>query len=136
MPLSLPERIAERIRSTVASTSPFGGHIDNEAAKYGGIALMGSIGAVWLLRSDGTLWEVDDDFGRPLTPLAAEWYQAALLYGAKRHPWLVELIPPPPAGALTCPTCKGGSWIPCAGCTDPNGLICPECRGRGWHPAS
>lgn len=134
--MGLPEHIAERISSIVASTPAAGGHIDNEAARYGGVALMGTIGAVWLLRPDGTLWEVDDDFGRPLVPLAPEWHHAAMVYGATRYPWLAELIPPRPADALTCPTCKGHRWIPFAGSTDPHGLICHECRGRGWHPAS
>jgi hypothetical protein len=53
--VALPEHIAERIRSIVASTPAVGGHIDNEAARYGGVAVMGTIGAVWLLRPDGTL---------------------------------------------------------------------------------
>jgi hypothetical protein len=43
---------------------------------------MGTIGAVWLLRPDGTLWEVDDGSGRPLTPLAPEWRVGALRCGA------------------------------------------------------
>jgi hypothetical protein len=134
-PVGLPQHIAERIRSIVASTPTDSGHIDSEAAKYGGVALMGTIGAVWLLRPDGTLWEVDDDFGRPLAPLPREWHHAAMVYGATRYQWLAELIPPRPADALTCSACKGHSWIPSAACTDPNGLLCPECRGRGWHPA-
>lgn len=77
-----PEHIAQRIRAIVARTSTLGGHIDNEAARYGGIAVMSTIGAVWLLRPDGTVWEVDDDCGRPLTPLPAEWYHAAIACGA------------------------------------------------------
>ncbi len=82
--MRLPEHVAERILSTVAGTPTSGGHIDNEAARYGGVALMGTIGAVWLLRPDGTLWEVDDDFGRPLVPLSPEWHHAALACGAER----------------------------------------------------
>jgi hypothetical protein len=45
----LPAHIVERIRAIVATTEPVGGgHIDNEAAKYGGIALMGTIGTILL----------------------------------------------------------------------------------------
>lgn len=130
----LSEQIAERIRSIVASTPKQGGHIDNEAARYGGVAVMGTIGAVWLLRPDGTLWEVDDDFGRPLVPLPAEWHHAALSCGAERYPWLAELVPPRPADALSCPTCDGRGRIGVRGSSEGQGAFCPQCRARGWLP--
>ena len=131
--MGLPAHIPERIRSIVASTPPFGGgHIDNEAAKYGGVALMGTIGAVWVLRPDGTMWEVDDDFGRPLVPLSPEWHHAAFASGAKRYPWLAELVPPRPADALTCGTCNGGGEIRISG-SEGAGVFCPQCHARGWH---
>ncbi len=131
--VGVPEHIAARIRSVVASTPTEGGHIDNEAARYGGVALWGTIGAVWLLRPDGTLWEVDDDFGRPLAPLSPEWHHAALVSGAERHPWLADSIPPRPADARSCATCSGSGRFPLAGSSDLRGIFCTECHARGWH---
>jgi hypothetical protein len=125
----LPEHVAERIRSLVASTPTSGGHVDSEAAKYGGIAVMGTLGATWLLRPDGTLWDVDDEWGRPIAPLSPEWHHAALLSGAERHPWLAELIPPRPADALPCATCNGRGRLGGGG-----GVFCPTCHARGWYP--
>jgi hypothetical protein len=130
----VPEHVAARIRSLVACTPAEGGHIDNEAARYGGVALMGTIGAVWLLRPDGTLWDVDDDFGRPIFPLSPEWHHAALACGAERHPWLAELVPRRPADVRSCATCSGRGRLPAAGSSDPRGIFCPECHARGWHP--
>jgi len=132
--LLLPAHIVEGIRKVVAITESVGGHIDNEAAKYGGIAVMGTIGAVWVLRPDGTLWDVDDDFGRPLVPLAQEWHHAAIVSGAQRYPWLAEVIPPAPAGASPCPTCNGRGLLPIQGSSD--GVFCPACYARGWLPGS
>jgi hypothetical protein len=132
--VALPVEIAQRIRSVVASTPKEGGHLDNEAARYGGVALMGTIGAVWLLRPDGTLWEVDDDFGRPLVPLRPEWHHAAVACGAQRYPWLAGLIPPRPLNAVQCATCEGRGRIGAGSSSDDGGVFCPECHARGWHP--
>jgi hypothetical protein len=127
----LPEHIAERIWSIVASTPTVGGHIHNEAARYGGVAVMGTIGAVWLLRPDGTLWEVDDECGRPLVPLALEWHHAALKCGAERYPWLADLVPRRPADAQPCATCRGYGKIRSEN-SDGGGILCPHCHARGW----
>jgi hypothetical protein len=88
---------------------------------------MGTIGAIWLLRSDGTFWDVDDDSGRPIGPLAPEWHHAAIRCGAERHPWLVELIPSRPQTAIDCSFCQGKGDV---------GFLCPECFARGWKPAA
>jgi len=129
----LPERIAEQIRAIVASTPTVGGHIDNEAAKYGGVAVMGTIGAVWLLRPDGTIWEVDDDFGRPLVPVPPEWHHAAVACGAERYPWLADLVPPRPADAIPCSTCHGRGKLRTAARPNEAGVLCPQCYARGWQ---
>jgi hypothetical protein len=129
----LPEHIAQRIREIVARTSTSGGHIDNEAARYGGVAVMGTIGAVWLLRPDGTVWEVDDDFGRPLAPLPPEWHHAAIARGAERYPWLAALVSSRPAGAIACATCFGDGRLRTAASPDEGGVFCPQCYARGWR---
>jgi hypothetical protein len=102
--VQLPGHIADRIRSIVASTSKEGFHVDCEAARHGGIALMGTIGSTWLLRPDGTFWDVDDDFGRPIAPLGPEWHDGAIRVGVERHAWLAEIIPPRPETAVDCQT--------------------------------
>jgi hypothetical protein len=92
---------------------------------------MGTIGSVWLMRPDGSLWDVDDDFGKPLQPLPKDLHVMALVAGTERHEWLVELIPPRPADALDCITCHGRGRI----CANPesNGFAyCPTCCALGW----
>jgi hypothetical protein len=70
---------------------------------------------VWLLRPDGTFWDVDDDFGRPLAPLPVEWHHAAIACGAERYPWLAELVPRRPTDAQPCATCAGQGKLRIAG---------------------
>lgn len=130
-----PAQVADRIRTFVERTTREGDddptrYVDNEAARYGGISLMGMIGAIWLLRPDGTLWEVDDDMGRPLRPLPSEWHTEALVYGAERHPWLAQLLPARPTAAQDCPLCSGQGLVHHQGASC--GLACPRCRGLGW----
>jgi hypothetical protein len=127
----LPSHIVERIASILATMETKGMHVDHEAARYGGIALMGTIGATWLLRPDGTFWDVDDDFGRPLTPLADKDHVSALAYGVKRYPWLAALLPERPASAVDCNACGARGWFP----SPPGGIgeiQCLTCEGLGW----
>jgi hypothetical protein len=132
--MELPVHIADRIRSLVATTSTEGGHVDNEAAGYGGIPLMGTIGAVWLIRPDGSLWEVDDDFGRPLHPLPAEFHVTAIVAGIERHKWLAELLPARPSNAIDCADCRGRGRI--FAVPESNGFVyCPACKALGWISA-
>ena len=51
--LILPPHIAQRIRDVIARGG--GVAIDEEARQHGAIALMGTIGSIWMLRPDGTL---------------------------------------------------------------------------------
>jgi hypothetical protein len=91
--MTLPSHIVDRITTILATMDTEGFHVDHEAARYGGIALMGTIGATWLLRPDGTFWEVDDDFGRGLAP--------ALTGGS--------LLPKPPMVNSNVPGVRG--WV-------------------------
>lgn len=125
--MRLPMHISDRVSAWVAETCKDGGHVDNEAARYGGLSLMGTIGAVWLLRPDGTLWEVDDDSGRPLVPLAEQFHITALVAGTQRHPWLRELLPSRPSDAVECDTCGGQGMIA-------NAAYCSHCSALGWMP--
>jgi hypothetical protein len=127
----LPAHIVDRITSILATMETEGGHVDHEAARYGGIALMGTIGATWLVRPDGTFWDVDDDFGRPLTPLADERHASALAYGVKRYPWLADLLPERPVGAVDCIECGAHGWLPYAQASAGE-IQCPQWDGLGW----
>src|SRR5687767_6230403 len=109
--MQLPAHIAERIRNWVAVTPKESLHVDEEAARHGGISLLGTIGATWLLRPDGTFWDVDDDFGKPLQPLADQFQSTALVAGAERHPWLSELLPARPPETRDCRDCSGRGRI-------------------------
>src|SRR5260370_37709748 len=132
--MELPVHIADRIRDLVASTSTEGGHVDNEAARYGGIPLMGTIGAVWLIRPDGSLWDVDDDSGRPLRPLPAEFHVTAIVAGTERHDWLAELLPTPPRSAIDCTVGRGRGRIFFAPASD-GFVYCAVCKALGWVAA-
>ena len=101
--------------------------MDEEAARHGGISLMGTVGATWLLRPDETFWEVDDDFGRPLQPLAEELHTTALVAGTERHGWLAELLPSRSPGAVACSECNGQGKIH-------NFAYCQKCKALGWLP--
>ena len=105
------------------------GHVDNEAARYGGVSLMGTIGAIWLSRPDGMFWEVDDDSGRPLQPLPVQFQTSALVAGARRHARILELLPTRPAHAVDCTACGGHGLIA-------NAAYCSACSALGWLPAA
>ena len=126
--MRLPSDISDRVSAWVAQTPKDGGHVDNEAARYGGVSLMGTIGAVWLLRPDASFWEVDDDSGRPLQPLPAQFHTMALVAGARRHAWLGALLPSRPGSAVDCSICRGQGMIADA-------AYCSNCSALGWLPA-
>ena len=125
----LPAHISERIREAVAGGG-LGTSIDEEARGHGAIALMGTIGSIWMLRPDGTLWDVDADWGKPLTPLSEECRIMAVVWGAERFPWLAELLPSRPSNAPDCSDCKGSGHV------GDLSVLCPQCEGLGWTPSN
>jgi hypothetical protein len=129
--MDLPGPIAERIRAWVTDTPKASFHVDQQSARYGGISLMGTIGSIWLLRPDGTLWEVDDDSGKPLRPLAEQFQTTALVAGPERHSWLAELLPRRPSAAIDCSQCMGTGKLRVG--EDPEQFVyCPTCHALGW----
>jgi hypothetical protein len=122
----LPVHLAERVREWVDETPKTGLHVDNEAARYGGVSLMGTIGEVWLLRPDVTFHTVDDDSGMPLRALPSEFHTLALVAGSKRHSWLAELLPPRPSTAIDCLQCLGRGELAA-------GAYCQQCSALGWR---
>ncbi len=129
--MNLPPDIAERIREAITNLTPHDGfHIEDEGIRADALPLMGTIGSVWLLRADGTFWEVDSDFGRPLTPLAPHLENQALAYGTERYPWLEVLLPKRPRHLPPCGKCAGRRLVvPVNAITS---FACPECNGVGW----
>jgi hypothetical protein len=128
----LPAHISARIREVIAQGG--GTPIDDEARGHGAIALMGTIGAIWMLRPDGTLWDADADFGKPLTPLTEEFHTTAIVYGVERFPWLAELLPPRPPGAQDCTACVGRGFFVTGTSSPafPSKILCQTCRAMGY----
>lgn len=128
----LPAKIAQRIDEAIASGGR-GFPIDAEARGHGAIALMGTIGSIWMLRSDGTLWDADAECGKPLTPLPDELRTTALVAGAERFPWLSEVLPTRPPDATDCAVCAGrGVIVPTNALPGSSGIFCPNCQALGW----
>jgi hypothetical protein len=88
---------------------------------------MGTIGVIWVLRPDGTIWQFDE-FDQTLSRLPKEQETIALAYGARRHPWLEALLPARPAAAITCQSCQGRASFP----VTVGEVMCPSCSGLGW----
>jgi hypothetical protein len=136
--MQLPEHIAKRVRETIAAASigKHPRHIDAEAAAHGAIALIGTLGALWMLRPDGSLWNVDDDTGVPLTPLPEHEHTLAIVYGVERYPWLAEVLPQRPTEPTNCKRCGGRGAYPVE--STPRGgttILCADCSGLGWVAA-
>lgn len=129
--MDLPARVAERIRGWVSDTPKGSFDVDEEAARYGGISLMGTIGSIWLLRPDGTFWDVDDDWGKPVQPLSEQFHTTALVAGSERHSWLRELLPQRPNAAVDCSQCAGTGKLRPVGAPE-HFAYCPRCHGLGW----
>ena len=126
--LTLPANVAERIRACVEAGEGPAFAIDQEARKHNAIALMGTIGVIWGLRTDGTFWQFDEDWGLELTLLPQELTVQALVYGSQRHPWLAELLPMRPTDAGRCDFCRGTGKLGRAS-------LCQKCQGLGWIDA-
>lgn len=127
--MKLTSKLADKIERAIAAAAVAPkGHIDQEASSNHGLALFGTIGEVWLLRADGSLWRVDSDFGLPLEPLPEELHTVAIVAGVQRHPWLAELLPRRPPEAVTCPECAGTGKL-----GPENAYFCSRCSGLGWR---
>ena len=126
--MRVPPKISERIQQEIAALAdePIG-HINYEGIRFNALPVWGTIGEVWLLRSDGSFWTVDSDAGVPLAPLRDDMHTTALVAAVGRYPWLQELLPSRPTGAIDCGECGGTGRI------GPRGArFCPSCNALGW----
>jgi hypothetical protein len=129
--MTLPPHISRQIREVIGRKGGF--PIDEEDRSHDAIALMGTIGSIWMLRADGTLWDADADFGKPLTPLPDELRTTAVVAGVERFPWLAELLPAKPPDAVDCAGCAGrGVVVPVNSLPGGSGFFCPTCQALGW----
>jgi hypothetical protein len=124
--INLPPQIESRVSRCVAGVEGPNFAIDAEARDHGCIALIGTIGMIWGIRPDGSFWQFDEDSGRELASLPEEHELEALVFGVRRHPWLEELLPVRPTGAVGCARCEGSGSLG-------EVSLCPDCRGLGWR---
>lgn len=104
------------------------GHINFEGLRYNALPLFGTIGEVWLLRADGSLWRADSDMGLALEPLPEDLHTIALVAGTERYAWLRDLLPSRPAEAIDCTVCHG---LGRRGID--NAFFCQPCGALGWR---
>ena len=121
----LPEAIAARIEAQLRAEDASDAGIDREARTHGALALMGTIGMIWGLRPDGSFWMFDADFEVELAPLPADCETQALVWGARRFPWLAELLPARGSDNEDCTACRGTGFLSAT-------WMCPRCDGLGW----
>ena len=124
--------LSQRIEHEIEMLTPEPiGHINYEGILHRGLPVFGTIGEVWLLRADGSLWRVDSDFGVPLAPLPERLRTMALVAGTERYPWLQEMLPSRPAAAVDCNVCQGRGRIRPSSDAGA-GLFCDSCAALGW----
>jgi len=122
--LDLPAHIVERIRDVIARGG--GKAVDEEARGHGAIAVSATLGSILMLRPDGSLWDADAEFDRPLMPIEEIWRIPALVWAVERFPWLAELLPSRPPDAPGCATCGGSGHL------GSSPVLCAACGGLGW----
>jgi hypothetical protein len=126
--LPIPATLSQRIEAEIQRLEEHPpGHINHEGRRQNALPLFGTVGEVWLLRPDGTLWRADSDFGRKLEPLPNEAQLTALAVGAQRYPFLRELLPSRPDNAVQCDACAGRGRI-----GPGEVLFCYSCGTLGW----
>ena len=90
------------------------------------------MGAIWLTSDGRILWEKDFDDPTSVYEVTDEnLVITSLVAGAGKTgiSELLDLLPPRPADAVTCPMCEGSRrWRP----TETTNFICWLCNGRSW----
>jgi hypothetical protein len=126
--MRLPGHVKRLIEEAIAQLEPQPlGHINYEGRRHTALPLFGTLGEVWLLRPDGSLWRVDSEWGLTLEPLPTDLHTPAIIAGARLYPWLAAVLPQRPSTAVDCTECGG------AGTVGPGSAwFCRTCGGLGW----
>jgi hypothetical protein len=121
--------MSRRIEEEIAALAPQPiGHINFDGLRYHALPLFGTLGEVWLLRPDGSIWRADSETDLPIEPLPVSLHTIAIVAGTRRYEWLADLLPKRPAGAVDCTECRGLGRI------GPRGaLFCHTCGALGWR---
>jgi hypothetical protein len=126
--MDVDQELSRRIQAAIDRLTPEAiGHVNFDGIKYKALPLLGTVGEIWLLRPDGSLWRADSDFGLPLEPLPEELHTTAIVAGTRTYPWLAKLLPPRPAAAATCPNCGGSGKV-----GPEDAFFCHSCGALGW----
>ncbi|MEM9728849.1 MAG: hypothetical protein AAF997_09710 [Myxococcota bacterium] len=120
--------MAARIQTAIASLDPEpAGHISHEGIKHRALPLFGTLGEVWLLRPDGSLWRADTEAGLSLEPLPEHLRVIALVAGTERYPWLKAILPKRPSRSADCEECSGSGRL-----GREQKVFCYRCFALGW----
>lgn len=126
--VNLTDEAARRVADAIERLEPEPlGQVNYEGIAHRALPLLGTLGEVWLLRPDGSLWRSDADSGLPFEPLPARLHTVAIVAGARRYPWLRHALPARPRAADDCAVC-GGTGTLGAG----NQALCHACGALGW----
>ena len=107
-----------------AQKNPF--HATRLADAHGGVSVMATPGAVWVLRESGELFELQGLDGEgPLVPLAPDLLEDALGYGAGEYEWLKPLLPRAAPDSRVCALCRGQRFLDAS-------ILCSACHGTGF----
>jgi hypothetical protein len=133
--MRLPRQTAKRIEEAMADLPEEPRlHVDAVAKRHGGIPLLAGLVNVILLRSDGSLVEVEDcESDDPPRPVSGKLETLALASGTERFTWLSELLPTRPPGAEDCPSCAGAGRLRVRP-ANRGTVVCSACTGLGWTP--
>lgn len=97
--------------------------------------LFGTFGFDAVMQSDGSvLVSVDEHWGEPDAP-EPPWRAAtsaerslSIVAASERWPEIVQLLPPRPAAASDCSTCRGQG----GGMNGQTTVLCRDCGALGW----
>ncbi len=137
--MNIPESIAELVEQAWQDLPS-----DNPARAHHGIPLLLTLGAMLVLRSDGVILDLWPEYepGWPTSDgksriVSSEEGWIGIVAGSEAYPWLADLIPLRPTGAIDCDKCEGRGRVPV---TDWRGetvtMYCGDCSALGWRPSA
>lgn len=128
--MQLSDHIADEIRRAIARLDRQGGLPDSHGVTHGALPLLADLGGCWFIRPDGAFLEIRWDDNEDHPDVMRDTPIAALVVGAERYPWLQELVPLRPLGAVDCDTCSGRGKITVKGVAGE--FLCGKCSVLGW----